>query len=104
MLRASKLRTSKSESAYARPPTRGAIVASRASTRLPNVVTSSSSGHFSVAAAETTGRTYDRSQSLPVPGVQRCVQPVVERTIAPSDQSAYAFTKQTMITLHLTRC
>lgn len=86
MLRASKVRTSKSKSPYARPPTRGAVVASRASTRMPNV-TSSSSGPSTVAVTESTGRIYDRSQSLPVPVVQPTVQPVLDRARAPSDQT-----------------
>lgn len=86
MLRASKVRTSKSKSPYARPPTRGAVVASRASTRMPNV-TSSSSGPSTVAVTESTGRIYDRSQSSPVPVVQPTVQPVLDRARAPSDQT-----------------
>lgn len=93
MLRASKLWTSKSKSPYARPPTRAAVVASRASTRVPNV-TSSSSGPSTVAATESTGRRYDRNQSLPVPVVQPSAQPVLDRASAPSDQSA--FTQQTV--------
>lgn len=77
-MRANKFRTSKSKSPSASPPTREAVVASQASSRVPHVVISSSSGPYSVAPTETTAKSYGRNQSLPVLVVQPSVQPVLE--------------------------
>lgn len=77
-MRANKFRTSKSKSPSASPPTREAVVASQASSWVPHVVISSSSGPYSVAPTETTARSYGRNQSLPVLVVQPSVQHVLE--------------------------
>lgn len=75
-LKANKFR-SKSKSPFAIPQTRGAVVASQASSRVPHVVISPSSGPYSVAPTETTAKNY-QNQSLPVLVVQPSVKPVLE--------------------------